>query len=142
MKFWESHINAKMSNRTQWCGDKAKSRWGSENRADRRGFHVFKAHSQPFSFLTFRNLRGIRCPFAVFLLSDALSFSGLASKIQPLGSMFNFDADVKKTTARHQCENPHSQTLSFVMFHSFIGGIPTCPKCSRMRINQAPSGMS
>ncbi len=32
-------------------------------------------------------------------------FFGLTSKIPPLGSMFNFDADVKKTTMRHQCEN-------------------------------------
>ncbi len=32
----------------------------------------------------------------VFTLSDARSFSGLTSKIPPLGSMLNFDADVKK----------------------------------------------
>ncbi len=38
-------------------------------------------------------------------LGDARSFSGLTSKIPPLGSMLNFDADVKKTTARHQGEN-------------------------------------
>ncbi len=41
----------------------------------------------------------------VFTLGDARSFSGLTSKIPPLDSMLNFDADVKKTTARHQCEN-------------------------------------
>ena len=41
----------------------------------------------------------------VFTLLDARSFSGLTSKISPLGSMLNFDADVKKTTARLQCEN-------------------------------------
>ncbi len=33
---------------------------------------------------------------------DVRSFSGLTSKIPPLGSASNFDADVKKTTARHQ----------------------------------------
>ncbi len=33
-------------------------------------------------------------------------FVGLTSKIPPLGSMLNFDADVKKTTVRHQCEKP------------------------------------
>ena len=32
--------------------------------------------------------------------------SGLKSKFSPLGPMLNFDADVKKTTARHECENP------------------------------------
>ncbi len=37
----------------------------------------------------------------VFTLGDARSFSGLTSKIPPLGSVLNFDADVKKTTARH-----------------------------------------
>ncbi len=41
----------------------------------------------------------------VFALGDAQSFSGLTSKIPPLGSMLNFDADVKNTTARYQCEN-------------------------------------
>ena len=45
----------------------------------------------------------------VFTLSDARSFSELTSKIPPLGSMLNFDADVKKTTARHQCENRFNQ---------------------------------
>ncbi len=43
----------------------------------------------------------------VFTLRDTWSFFfGLTSKILPLGSMLNFDADFKKTTARHQCENP------------------------------------
>ncbi len=46
---------------------------------------------------------------AVFTLSDAWSFSGLKSKISSLGSMLNFDANVKKTTARHQCENRLTQ---------------------------------
>ncbi len=46
-------------------------------------------------------------PKGVFTLGDARLFFGLASKIPPLGSMLNFDADVKKTTARHQCENHH-----------------------------------
>ena len=32
-------------------------------------------------------------------------FLGLTSKVAPLDSMLNFDADVKNTTARHQCEN-------------------------------------
>ncbi len=41
-------------------------------------------------------------------MGDALSFFGLTSKVQPLGSMLNFDADVKKTTARHQCNNPRT----------------------------------
>ncbi len=47
----------------------------------------------------------------VFTLGDALSFSGLTSTIPPLGSMFNFDADVKKTTAGRQCENRFSHLL-------------------------------
>ncbi len=37
----------------------------------------------------------------VFTLGDARSFLAVTSKIPPLGSMLNFDADVKKTTARH-----------------------------------------
>ncbi len=38
----------------------------------------------------------------VFTLGDARSFfGGLASKNPSLGSLSNFDADVKKTTARH-----------------------------------------
>ncbi len=41
----------------------------------------------------------------VFTLDDARSCLGLTSKISPLGSTLNFDADVKITTARHQCEN-------------------------------------
>ncbi len=41
----------------------------------------------------------------LFTLGDAQSFFGLTSKILPLGSMLNFDADVNKMTARHQCEN-------------------------------------
>ena len=41
--------------------------------------------------------------FGVFILGDAWSFSELTLKIQPLGSILNFDADVKNTTARHQC---------------------------------------
>ncbi len=43
----------------------------------------------------------------VFTSRDARSFSALTSKLPPLGSMLNFDADVKKMTARHQCENRH-----------------------------------
>ncbi len=39
-------------------------------------------------------LKGFRTMMGVFTLGDARSFSGLT-----------FDADVKKTTARHQCEN-------------------------------------
>ncbi len=43
------------------------------------------------------------CPSeGVSTLGDARAFSELTSKIPPLGSMLNFDADVKKTTARHQ----------------------------------------
>ncbi len=41
----------------------------------------------------------------VFTLGDARSFFGLTSKIPPLGSTVNFDADVKEMTARHQCGN-------------------------------------
>ncbi len=44
-------------------------------------------------------------PTGVFILGGAWSFSGLTSKIPPLGSMKNFDPDVKNTTRRHQCEN-------------------------------------
>ncbi len=50
----------------------------------------------------------------VFTLSDARSFFGLTSKIPPLGSLLNFDADIKKMIARHQCENrfPRSKLTS------------------------------
>ncbi len=44
-------------------------------------------------------------PEGVSTLGNAQSFFGLTSKIPPLASMLNFDADVKKATARHQCEN-------------------------------------
>ncbi len=40
----------------------------------------------------------------VFTSGDTWSFSGLTSKIPLLVSMLNVDADVKKTTARHQGE--------------------------------------
>ncbi len=50
-------------------------------------------------------------PKGVFTLSDARSFSGLTSKISPLGSMLNFEANVKKTTALQQCENPNRCTV-------------------------------
>ncbi len=45
----------------------------------------------------------------VFKLGDARSFSGLTSKIQPSGSLLNFDADVNNATARQQCENHVTQ---------------------------------
>ncbi len=54
----------------------------------------------------FIDLHGNTMREGVFTLSDAPSFSGLTSKFLPLGSMLNFDADVKKETARHECENP------------------------------------
>ena len=38
-------------------------------------------------------------------MGDARSVFALTSKFPPLGSPLNFDADVKETTARHQCEN-------------------------------------
>ncbi len=41
----------------------------------------------------------------LFMLGDGRSFSRLTSKVSLLVSMSNVDADVKKTTARHQCEN-------------------------------------
>ncbi len=44
-------------------------------------------------------------PKGVFTLGDAQSLQGLTSKIPALGWMLNFDADVKKMTARHQCES-------------------------------------
>ena len=53
--------------------------------------------------------------FTHWPLGDTRSFSGLTSRILPLGSMLNFDADVKKTTARHQCE----KRLTLVFF--FLG---------------------
>ena len=54
----------------------------------------------------------------VFTLGDARSFSGLTSKIPPLGSMLNFDADVKKTTAHHQCENPCTNRGPWGLVHT------------------------
>ncbi len=46
----------------------------------------------------------LRVHAGVFTLGDARVFSGLTSKIPPLGSMLNFDADVSKLTVRHECE--------------------------------------
>ncbi len=51
--------------------------------------------SAPLQWTTQHPLEGI------FTLGDARSFSRLTSKIPPLASMLNFDADVKETTARH-----------------------------------------
>ncbi len=45
----------------------------------------------------------------VFTLGDARSFSGLTSKIPPLDAILNFDTDVKRKTACHQCENGFTQ---------------------------------
>ncbi len=45
-------------------------------------------------------------PEGVFTLGDAWSFSGLTSKIPPLGSMLNFDADVKNVRASPMCKPP------------------------------------
>ncbi len=47
-----------------------------------------------------RDLRSAshRTRHVVFTLGDARSFSGLTSKIPPLGRMLNFDADVKTTS--------------------------------------------
>ncbi len=49
-------------------------------------------------------------PTGVFTLRDMRAFSELTSKIPPLGSTVNFDADVKrqKDDVRHQCENRQS----------------------------------
>ncbi len=44
-------------------------------------------------------------PMRLFTLGDALSFLELTSKIPPLGSMLNFDADVKTRPHVTQCEN-------------------------------------
>ncbi len=38
-------------------------------------------------------------------MGDKPSYFALTSKIPPLDSKLNFDADVKTTTRRHQCEN-------------------------------------
>ncbi len=64
-------------------------------------------------------IRGRYEQLGVFTLSDAQSFYELTSKIPPLGSMLNFDADVKTTTARHQCENPYWRCRSLPQRHNF-----------------------
>ncbi len=54
-------------------------------------------------------------------MGDARSFFGLTSKIPPSGSMLNFDANVKKRTVHHQCENHcihECQSLSLKFQHS------------------------
>ncbi len=47
-------------------------------------------------------VRDATCDQGLFTLGDARSLFAQTSKIQPLGSMLNFDADVKNTTPRHQ----------------------------------------
>ncbi len=44
-------------------------------------------------------------PKGIFTLGDTRSLFWLIPKIPPLVPKVNFDADVKKPTARHQCEN-------------------------------------
>ncbi len=61
----------------------------------------------PLGNVTINSEKSQMFAFGVLTLGDARSFSGLTSKIPPLGSMINFDADVKNTTVRHQCENPN-----------------------------------
>ncbi len=55
-------------------------------------------------------------PVAVSTLGDAWSFSGLTSKIPLLGSMLNFDADVKKTldvtNVKTACDRQFSNCLN------------------------------
>ncbi len=55
--------------------------------------------------IPFRDIKG-------FHIGDARACFALTSKIPPLGLTLNFDADVKKTTARHQCENCWFNTFS------------------------------
>ncbi len=56
----------------------------------------------------------------VFTLNDAPSFSELTSKTPPLGSMLNFDADVKK----HDRASPNVKTAS--VSSGPRGLAPTC----------------
>ncbi len=60
---------------------------------------LLTSHNGTLSFVFSRPTSG------GFILGEAWSFSGLTSKIQPLHFMLKFDADVKQSTTRHQCEN-------------------------------------
>ncbi len=60
----------------------------------------------------------------VFTLGDSQSFLGLTSKIPPLRSMLNFDADVKTTLARHQCENPFNLCMQKDQRASSVWSLP------------------
>ncbi len=61
-------------------------------------------------------------------MGDPWSFSGLTSKIPPLSSILKFDADVKETTARHQCENRLKH-----QFHSAVRVVQLQSLCVRNR---------
>ncbi len=69
----------------------------------------------------------------IFTLGDARSFSGLTSNIPTLGSMSNFDADVRKLTAHHQCENrlsvwrPDALNPNFPLYSVGTQRRPCCP---------------
>ncbi len=54
----------------------------------------------------------------VITLGDARSFYRLTSRIPPLDSMRNFDADVKASTTGHQCENPLKHDVMSHVFSS------------------------
>ncbi len=47
----------------------------------------------------------------VFTLGDVRVFLGLASKISPFGFNVKFDADVKKTAERQQCDQEQEESL-------------------------------
>ncbi len=73
----------------------------------------------------------VEYPWRAFHIGWRAGISGLTSTFSPLGSMLNFDADVKKTTARHQCENPctrnwHAATKLSEENH-FAQGRASCP---------------
>ena len=99
----------------QWVGGGGQA-WGSGGHGG-RGTHQ-EGHTFGLVFLSqyYGGLAKTSVPFptwptgqieVVFTMGDARSFCGLTSKTPPFG--FNvFNADVKETTARHQCENRFS----------------------------------
>ncbi len=66
--------------------------WGYVCAGGRVGWWVVASASEPHTMFAVVSL-------GVFTLGDARSFSGLMSKIPPLGSMLNFDTDVKNDRA-------------------------------------------
>ncbi len=87
-------------------------------------------HENPLTLVSNAKAQGL------FTLGDTRSFSGLTSKIPPLGAMLNSDADFNNMTVRHQCENrftpppPHTHTKR----PAFLGTITITTPVARLDV--------